>query len=72
MKRNEKGNYAPVEGFLEDTLPGISLLHDRKGHFWPVILSYTGVVSELTSPFQVKEKYNPYINYIINGFKITY
>ena len=38
MKRNEKGNYAPVEGFLEDTLPGISLLHDRNGHFTNLIL----------------------------------
>ena len=23
MKRNEKGNYAPVEGFLSDAIPGI-------------------------------------------------
>ena len=30
MKRNEKGNYAPVEGFLEEKIPDISLLHDHE------------------------------------------
>ena len=24
MKRNGNGNYAPVEGFMEETIPGVS------------------------------------------------
>ena len=30
MKKNIKGNYAPVPGFLSEAIPTISLLHDSE------------------------------------------